>query len=191
MASVTARQRLIDAAVEAFSENGFGGTTTRDIASRAEMSPAAVYVHHNSKESLLYSVSLDGHRKALETIRTSYDSASDPVIRIHNIVHDFTYWHAVNSRVGRIVQYEFHALTPGHRSEIAGLRRQIEQTMRESLEARVATDAIEVDDIPGTALALLSLAIDVVRWFEPGGSRTADDLAELNAQLAIRMVTPA
>ncbi len=47
MTTITARERLINAAVDAFAENGFAGTTTRDIASRAGMSPAAVYVHHD------------------------------------------------------------------------------------------------------------------------------------------------
>ena len=34
MTTITARERLINAAVEAFAEKGFAGTTTRDIASR-------------------------------------------------------------------------------------------------------------------------------------------------------------
>ena len=188
MTSITARQRLINAAVEAFAENGFTGTTTRDIASRAGMSPAAVYVHHDSKESLLYSVSLAGHQDTLAVIQRSYAETDDPVERVRRMVYDFTRWHAENSRVGRIVQYEFHALGPEHRQEIAGLRRSIEQCMRSALEAGVTANALQIDDIPGTALALLSLGIDVVRWFDPGGSRTADDLAELYARLAVRMV---
>lgn len=188
MTPVTARQRLIDAAVEAFAENGFTGTTTRDIASRAGMSPAAVYVHHDSKESLLYSVSLSGHQNTLAVIEQSYASTDDPVERVRRMVYDFTRWHAENSRVGRIVQYEFHALGPEHRKVIAGLRRSIEQCMRTALEDGVEANALHINDIPGTALALLSLGIDVVRWFDPAGSRTAEDLAELYARLGVRMV---
>lgn len=189
MTAVTARQRLLNAAVEAFAEKGFTATTTRDIASRAGMSPAAVYVHHDSKESLLYSVSLTGHREALAVIESSYNGTDDPVQRIHDMVFDFTMWHALNSRVGRIVQYEFHALTPEHRKEIGGLRKDIEARMRRALEAGIAAQELQVQDIPGTALALLSLGVDVVRWFEPGGPRKAEDLAELYARLAVRMTT--
>lgn len=189
MTAVTARQRLLDAAVESFADKGFTATTTRDIAARAGMSPAAVYVHHASKEDLLYAVSLDGHRAALNNVVRSYDSSTDPLVRIHNMVYDFTKWHADNSRVGRIVQYEFHAMTPEHRKEIAALRKGIEEQMRRALEAGIEAKVVRTDDIPGTALALLSLGIDVVRWFEPGGSRHAEDLAELYAGLAVRMVT--
>jgi len=187
MTAVIARQRLLDAAVESFAVKGFTGTTTRDIAARAGMSPAAVYVHHASKEDLLFAVSLAGHKDALKVIEEAYARSDDPVERIHNMVYDFTNWHGAHSRVGRIVQYEFHFLAPEHRQVIAALRKAIEECMRNALEAGIAAKVLQIDDIPGTALALLSLGIDVVRWFEPGGSRNAKDLAELYADLAVRM----
>ena len=48
------RDRLLTAAVAAFGAKGFHATSTRDIARAASLSPAAVYVHHQSKEDLLY-----------------------------------------------------------------------------------------------------------------------------------------
>lgn len=187
MTSITARERLINAAVEAFAEKGFTATTTRDIASRAGMSPAAVYVHHDTKESLLFTVSLEGHRGSLAVITAAAESSDDPVERLRAMVYDFSLWHADNSRVGRIVQYEFDALTPEHRAEIAVFRRGIEKTMQDALADGVDKGVLDVDDIPGTSLALLSLGVDLVRWFVPGGSRSGDELATLHANLAIRM----
>jgi len=187
MTIVTARERLLSAAVEAFAEKGFAATTTRDIASRAGMSPAAVYVHHDSKESLLFTVSLDGHRHALEIIESAAASSDDPVERLRTMVHAFTLWHADHSRVGRIVQYEYQALSPEHRAEVAVYRRQIEQAMQDALRDGVEQGALSVDDVPGTAFALLSLGIDLVRWFEPGGSQSGESLAALHAELAVKM----
>ena len=189
MTPITARQRLLDAAVESFADKGFTGTTTRDIAARAGMSPAAVYVHHASKEDLLFAVSLAGHKDAIAVIEYAYARSDDPVERIYNMVYDFTRWHAEHSRVGRIVQYEFHALVPEHRREIARMRKAIEACMRKALAEGITAKVLRIDDIPGTALALLSLGIDVVRWFEPGGHRNAEDLARLYAGLAVRMTT--
>lgn len=65
------RARLIDAAVEVFAAKGFHATTTRDIAAAADMSPAAVYVHHRSKESLLYAISRTGHDLTLDLVRAA------------------------------------------------------------------------------------------------------------------------
>ncbi|KAA1373607.1 TetR/AcrR family transcriptional regulator [Aeromicrobium fastidiosum] len=187
MTTITARERLINAAVEAFSEKGFAATTTRDIASRAGMSPAAVYVHHDSKESLLYTVSLDGHRSALEIIQRAAAASTDPVDRIRTMVFDFSLWHADHSRVGRIVQWEYHALTPEHRAEVGAIRRSIERTMQDALADGVQQGVLDAEDVPGTAFSLLSLGVDLVRWFEPGGSRSGRELATLHAELAVRM----
>lgn len=189
MTTTTARERLINAAIEAFAEKGFGATTTRDIASRAGMSPAAVYVHHDSKESLLFTVSLQGHRRALEVINEAAATSNDPVERLREMVYQFSLWHADNSRVGRIVQWEYHALTPEHRAEIAVFRRSIEKTMQDALADGVGQGVLDVDDVPGTAFSVLSLGVDLVRWFEPGGSRTGHELAALHADLAVRMTS--
>jgi len=187
MTTITARERLINAAIEAFAEKGFAGTTTRDIASRAGMSPAAVYVHHDSKESLLFTVSIEGHRSALDVITQAAASSTDPIERLRSMVYDFSLWHADNSRVGRIVQYEYHALSDEHRAEVATFRRSIEKTMQDALADGVGQGVLDVDDVPGTAFSLLSLGVDLVRWFEPGGSRSGDQLASLHADLAVRM----
>jgi AcrR family transcriptional regulator len=186
--TATARERLLEAAVEAFAEKGFTATTTRDIAARAGMSPAAVYVHHDTKESLLFTVSVDGHRSALEVVQSGDDPGAAPPERLRRLVHDFSAWHASHSRVGRIVQYEFDALTPEHRAEVAALRRAIERSLQQVLEAGVASGDFAVDDLVGTARAILSLSIDLVRWFSPTGPQSPADVAELHARLALRMV---
>lgn len=192
MTMITARERLLEAAVEAFAEKGFTATTTRDIAFRAGMSPAAVYVHHSTKESLLFTVSVEGHQAALNVLRAASELPGDSgqVERLRHMVREFSTWHAVNRRVGRIVQYEFDALTPEHRAEIADYRRRIERIMQDVLTAGVADGSLAVDDIPGTARAILSLSIDLVRWFTPRGSHSAAEIARLHADLAVRMTAP-
>jgi len=187
--SSATRERLVEAAIEAFAASGFAGTTTRDIASRAGMSPAAVYVHYATKEDLLFEISRRGHRNSLQILKTAAESTDDPLDRVALMVSEFSRWHAVYSRVGRIVQYEFGALTPEHRREIAAYRRGIESLVREALTAGVEAGEMDVEDVKGTALALLSLSIDLVRWYRPGGPVTPKELAELHANLARKMVS--
>ena len=67
-----ARTRLARAAVEAFAARGFHGTTTRDISTAAGMSPAALYVHHRSKEELLFELSRVGHERVLAMVRARW-----------------------------------------------------------------------------------------------------------------------
>jgi AcrR family transcriptional regulator len=183
-------ERLLEAASEAFADKGFHATTTRDIAARVGLSPAAVYVHFASKEELLYQLSLVGHRAALAIVVSAAGRAGiPPAGRLQAVVSDFASWHARHRRTARVVQYELAALTPEHRAVIDGLRRQIQDRMRELLDAGVATGEFVVPDVPGTALALLSLVVDVARWYRPEGPRSPDDIGALYADLALRMVT--
>jgi hypothetical protein len=52
-----------------------------------------------------------------------------------------------------------------------------------------AAGAFEVADIEGTMLAVLSLCIDLARWYEPGdGHNSAQEVGELYAGLVVRML---
>lgn len=50
--SVVTQQKLLDAAIEAFSENGFKGTSTRDIAERAGVHHPLITYHFKNKNLL-------------------------------------------------------------------------------------------------------------------------------------------
>ncbi|XVX19048.1 TetR family transcriptional regulator [Actinomycetota bacterium] len=180
--------RLMLAAAEAFADKGFHATTTRDIASRAGLSPAGVYVHFASKELLLYQLSKDGHETALSVLEAAAAEAASPSEGLAEMVRRFTTWHAEHFTVARIVQYEFQHLTPEHRAEIVALRKRIDATVRSVIEDGVASGEFAVDDIASTTLAVLSLAVDVARWFSPGKRRTPQDIGEAYAAFALRLV---
>ena len=50
--SILTQQKLLDAAIEAFSENGFKGTSTRDIADRASVHHPLITYHFKNKGAL-------------------------------------------------------------------------------------------------------------------------------------------
>lgn len=183
-----ARARLLEAAVAAFAEKGFHGTTTRDIAAAAGMSPAALYVHHRSKEELLYEISLAGHRRTLDVVERAVAGTADHRERLGRVAGDFVRHHARAHTTARILNYELDALAPEHRAEIEVLRRAISARV----VAVIADGAREGVFAPGdermTAAALLSLGIDLARWFDDAGGWDPDALAAHYRQLALRMV---
>jgi AcrR family transcriptional regulator len=181
-------QRLMDAAVDAFADKGFHATSTRDIAARAHMSPAGVYVHFASKQDLLFQLCRRGHVLALEVVATARKSALTPPAQLVAIVSSFARWHAEQYRTARIVQYEFPQLTPEHRAEVMTLRRQIDAVVKDVLQAGVASGDFDVPDIAMTTLALQSLTIDVARWYKPGIRCTPESIGATYGDLALRLV---
>ena len=183
-----ARTRLVEAAVAAFAAKGFHGTTTRDIASAAGMSPAALYVHHRSKEDLLHQISRAGHDRTLALVRAGVANSEDPTEQLLSVVHAFVVHHAQGHTGARVVNYELSALSPEHLVEIAAIRRAIEQEMRDVVERGVARGEFHTPDPHMTALALLSLGIDVARWYRDEGQWEPEDIAEHYCELALRIV---
>ncbi|WP_369245464.1 TetR/AcrR family transcriptional regulator [Streptomyces sp. R41] len=183
-----AARRLLVAAVEAFAERGYHATTTRDIAGRAGMSPAALYIHYKTKEELLHRISRIGHEKALDILRTAAQGEGGATERLADAVSSFVRWHAGGRTTARVVQYELDSLGPDARAEIIALRRQVDAEVRGIIEEGVAAGDFDVPDIPGTTLAILSLCIDVARWFNVNGPRTPDEVGALYADLVLRMV---
>ncbi|MBE3076251.1 MAG: TetR family transcriptional regulator [Actinobacteria bacterium] len=181
-------QRLIDAAVDAFADKGFHATSTRDIAARANMSPAGVYVHFASKQDLLFQLCRRGHVLALQVVTTARKSADTPPAQLAAIVSAFASWHAEQFRTARIVQYEFPHLTPENRDEVIALRKQIDAVVRDVLQAGVASGDFDVPDVAVTTLALQSLTIDVARWYGPGIRRTPEAIGAAYGDLALRLV---
>ncbi|MEV3957983.1 TetR/AcrR family transcriptional regulator [Streptomyces albogriseolus] len=183
-----AARRLLLAAVEAFAERGYHATTTRDIAGRAGMSPAALYIHYKTKEELLHRISRIGHEKALDILRTASRGEGTATERLADAVSSFVRWHARGRTTARVVQYELDSLGPGARAEIVGLRRQVDAEVRGIIEDGVRSGEFDVPDVPGTTLAVLSLCIDVARWFNVDGPRTPEQVGALYADLVLRMV---
>ncbi|WP_329246656.1 TetR/AcrR family transcriptional regulator [Streptomyces sp. NBC_01478] len=183
-----AARRLLIAAVEAFAERGYHATTTRDIAGRAGMSPAALYIHYKTKEELLHRISRIGHEKALEILRTAAGREGSAAERLADAVSSFVRWHAGGRTTARVVQYELDSLGPDARAEILALRRQVDAEVRGIVEDGVADGSFDVADVKGTTLAILSLCIDVARWFSLDGPRTPDEVGALYADLVLRMV---
>jgi len=67
------KARIHSAAIQCFSQNGFGSTTTQDLAARAEISVGLLYRHYKTKEELfdaLADEAILGHKQMIEKIKS-------------------------------------------------------------------------------------------------------------------------
>jgi AcrR family transcriptional regulator len=184
-----AARRLMAAAIESFATNGYHATTTRDIANAAGMSPAALYVHFPSKGAVLSAISRSGHEQALEMIQDAVTTSADPVTAMQAIVQRFVAWHAKRHRIARVVQYELGALPEADYRVIADLRRRTEQLVRDVIAEGVATGRFTTTDIRTAARAVLSLGIDVARWYSDKSKPSPATLGRQYADLVLRMLS--
>ncbi|HTJ66958.1 MAG TPA: TetR/AcrR family transcriptional regulator [Actinospica sp.] len=185
-------RRLLVAAVDAFAARGYHGTSTRDIADRAGLSPAGVYVHFASKEDLFYRITLVGHQRTLRNAVLAVQAVGEagPAARLHAVIAAQTTWQARHHTTARVVEYDLPALSPEHYEEVAALRRQITALVRGILNEGVRAGVFDVPNVDGTTLALLSMVTDVARWYPSNSRQSPEELGTLYADLALRMAAP-
>jgi AcrR family transcriptional regulator len=181
------RTRLLSAAVEAFAEKGFHATTTRDIALASGLSSAALYVHHRSKEELLYLISRSGHEQTLSRIRNAVASSEDPRRQLWQLVHDFVSHQAREHTTGRVINYEMAALSTEHLAEIKAIRQRIDREIRAVIANGIAAGQFTTPEPRMASVAIQSLGVDVARWYRDG-RWAPEHIAAQYADMALRLV---
>jgi AcrR family transcriptional regulator len=181
---------LMTSGVRCFASKGFHATTTRDITTAVGLSPGALYVHFRSKEQLLFEIIRTGHRSSLETLKET-EAGGNAVSYLRSLVARFVAWHAHHHVAGRVSQYELAALAPEHYEEILGLRRQSTAIFRQAVIRGVEEGTFAAIDVHRVVRAMLSLGVDLVRWYRSDGPDSPEQLGEFYADLALGMVTSA
>jgi AcrR family transcriptional regulator len=180
-------RRILLAAATAFAERGFHATTTRDIAAQAGLSPAALYVYFRSKEEVLHQIATSALDFTIEVAATEASRPGAPADRLARLVHVLTIWHTYNSQVAHVVLYQIGALSPAHLADITAKQREVGLIVRRVIADGIESGDFDVPDPGAAAVAVLSLCLDVARWYRPGYRLTPQQLGDFNAVAALRV----
>lgn len=82
---INRKQNIVDAALALFAEKGYDGTSTQQIARRAEVSEALIFKHFENKESLLNHIIRTGYKRIIEHNRGMLQE-KDPLQFIYRII---------------------------------------------------------------------------------------------------------
>ncbi|MCP9949788.1 TetR/AcrR family transcriptional regulator [Actinomadura madurae] len=185
----TVQRNLLTSAVRCFAANGFHATTTRDIAEGVGLSPAALYVHFPSKELVLFEIIRVSHERVLSHVQDpailALEGAAD---RLRAIVSAYTIWHARHHVAARVCQIELTGLTAEHYEEILELRHRTNEFFRDAVARGVGDGSFADVDVKRVARAMLSLSIDLVRWYRLDGPDSPEQLGDFYAELALKLV---
>lgn len=180
---------LLTSAVRCFASNGYHATTTRDISAGASLSPAALYVHFPSKEHVLYEIIRSCHAHALVHIQDrALEDAAGPEAKLGTMVSRYTEWHARHHVAARVSQYELTGLTVEHYAEVMRLRHRTNEVFRAAVASGIEDGAFIPTDVNRLVRGILSLSIDLVRWYRLDGRDSPEELGRFYADLTLKMV---
>jgi AcrR family transcriptional regulator len=181
---------LLTSAVSCFASKGFNATTTRDITAAVNLSPGALYVHFPSKEEVLFAIIRIGHQRVLEaiTVPPAGTAEANPAGVVGELVRRFVTWHARYHTVARVGQFELAGLNREHYELVTAQRQMITSVFRSAVSAGIDTGDFDVSDINRAVRAIISIGVDIVRWYRLDGTEKPEEVADSYARLAQRML---
>jgi AcrR family transcriptional regulator len=76
------KQRILGAALEIATEEGWPAVTVRKVADRVEYTASALYAHFESKDGILQELVREGFGKLLALLQVAYGRTADPTERM-------------------------------------------------------------------------------------------------------------
>ena len=167
------RVRILEAAVDLFSEVGYVNATTGDIADRAGITKRTLYRHMGSKDNLLAEV----HRQLLDNARSRWEDVvargNDPVRTFEELIEAHLDVVAEYRRSLRVFLESFKYLSEEAKAEIQDQRNAY---LREFVGLMVngqATGAFRPGDAVVRTMLILSALNSGYDWYDPS-ERTED-----------------
>lgn len=179
---------ILSCALNAFYENGFHGTSVRDIASRVGVTVPALYYHHENKEMILFTL-LDSSISQL--YRLCEAAVSEPVevpgMVFLNLVESITRYMTKSGKISYL-DSEIRSLTPEHRSVYVSKRDAVEAMVFAEIQAGYDANLFGLTSPRSTTRALLGMVQAITTWYDPQGDLTVDDVALMYRDIAAHTV---
>jgi AcrR family transcriptional regulator len=183
-------RRLQEAALIGFCERGYHGLSTRDLASATGVRASSVYAHVNAKEDLLFQLVTMGHEEHNELLRKALmGSGPDPREQMEALVRAHVVMHATYPLLARVCNKELHALSPANAERVMRVRLDSEQMFLDVVKRGIETGSFHTPDPWLAVAAIAAMGLRVAEWFEPGGPRSVDEVAESYSEFALKLLS--
>lgn len=180
---------LLAAASQCFYAVGYGGTSVREIASRADVTVAALYHHFESKHAILKTLMLRAMQTALSEAESAHAAAGpDPVDQFDAIVQAHVKYHTAHQVEAFVGNSELRSLEPRDLREILALRDEHERLFLNTILAGIEAGVFHVDYPQQAARAVLAMCTAVATWYRRSGPLTVNDVVEQYTALARNLV---
>jgi AcrR family transcriptional regulator len=179
---------ILEQALDLFNENGYHGTTVRQIARRVGVTVPALYYHHESKEAVLVALFEMQMRELNDRAEAAAREAGDDVVaQFSNVVEAIVLY--MTYRVRHVsLDTELRHVSVDSRSRYAATRKRLELMMIDLVADGVARDVFHSGDVPETVRALLGMCQSIPRWFQLGGALTPEQVAGRYVDIALHTV---
>lgn len=182
---------ILNAAIKAFDEYGYDGTSVRTISSAAQVSVSALYYHYGTKEQLFVEIMLRAISEIQAGIGSALDAAGDnPVARFAAATRAFVLYYTEPDyqAARRLADSQLRRLNKVNFERLVEERRKLSATFEALITDGANAGVFQVAQVGVVARAVIVLCRDVANWFHaPRAELSADEVADMYVGLALRM----
>jgi len=187
------QEAVLLVALNCFVEQGFHGTSMRDIAARAGTSIAAIYYHFPSKAALLRAIMTRVTEDLIETLRRARETAAaahpgDAAASLAAQVRAYVRFHTERRAEAFVGNSELRSLEAEDLAPVIALRDRVSAQFRDTVDTGIEKGAFDCPHPNEAVLAVLTMCTAVASWYRPGGAATPEQIADRYATLALAML---
>ena len=171
-----------------FADRGYEITTMKAIAERVGVQPSAIYNHVDSKQTLLRDIAQRAIKTLINDTHLAIASTDDVCDQLVRAVVAHVEMHTRDPALALIANRDFPSLEEPALTEQVVLRQEYVSIFERVIVRGVAQQRFTAFAPRITAYAILQMGIGVSIWFHEDGPMSAQEIGDLYAKLALRMV---
>jgi TetR/AcrR family transcriptional regulator, cholesterol catabolism regulator len=181
---------ILDAAGQIFNEKGYQAARIEDIAGRVGILRGSLYYYIDSKEDLLYALSVAGHTSGLSTIAEDEATRSaDAPTRLAAFIDRWMAMMPNHPEYSPVTERDVRFLGEERRAIVMEMRVEMHGYARRIFEQGIAEHDFAPSIDPGVATnSLFELLNGTIRWFQPSGRLSHADVGEYYKRLVLHGV---
>lgn len=171
------QERILRIGTELFARNGYHATGITELAEAVGLGRGALYHHIESKEGLLYEISMQLLRRMIAEAQAIVADNRGAREQLTEMARALVREHATRKDAWALVITETRALTSNHRRSVVAARDRYEAIWAEVLTAAAQEGWMKpVDELERRAI--LGMLNSTARWVSADGALTPEQVAD-------------
>ncbi|AKS35891.1 helix-turn-helix domain-containing protein [Mycolicibacterium goodii] len=179
---------ILAAAIDAFVEIGYHGTTMRGLAERSGLSVPGIYHHYRDKQDLLVRI-LDLTMTELHwRVDHARRHAPTSIEEVAAIVEALALFHTHRRKLAFIGASEMRSLTGANRRRIVDSRTLLQHILDDAIDRAVADGYLRTREPRTAGRAIATMCTSLPQWFRSDGPFSPQQIALSYVQFALAIL---
>ncbi|WP_269409158.1 TetR/AcrR family transcriptional regulator [Lentibacillus daqui] len=183
------RNRIIQASLQLFEQEGFHGATVNQIVEEAGTSKGGFYHHFTSKDELLFVIHDTFITYVLDKAKMANEAHQSPTAKLRVIIKDFVKAFDLYQAHITVFYRETIYLKPDYEILVKKKRDQFKQIIFKTIQEGKTCEEFRSDlSVEITGMAILGMVNWTYMWYQRSGAKTIDEIGDIFVDLILHAI---